>query len=380
MPKFRIFVLFLSLLIPQLVFGQTESAFVFPNNIELVSGGSAEVTVDLFLPENRHLYISNTSALSFNKPTQFSSKSKGFLVAIKENPSGDKKEEDLILKGKGETKSGSYLLSVYETGGRKASVKPEKLTIEIFTQWCNSETNKCYEPKKIRKTISVIVSKEKEKKPVVKSRSSGGILWANSLKDAKSKAQKTNQNIFFAISAPAWCGACVYLEEKVLSKKNVIQTLNSKFVSVTLDDESKEIDNFKFDGYPTLFVLDPKGKVIVQEISFDSETNLLKEIKKYEKNASTVATTTTPTGPTPPTTTLAGKVHTYSIKQELKFTENTNGTWSLTSQEGSFVLEETRRDDNYIILSQAQKGNFYALPVSGKLAYYMKDGKWVQLD
>jgi thioredoxin-related protein len=364
--------LFFIILIPQLILAQTESAFVFPDNAEMISGGSADISVDLFLPEDRHLYVENLSAMSFNKPTQFNAKTKGFLVSIKENPDTDKKEEDLILKGKGSKKAGTYILTVFETSGRKPSPKPEQVSIEVTTQWCNSVSGKCFEPKKLNKTISIIITKEKEKSPVVNARSSGGISWTETLEKAKASAQKSKQNIFFAISAPEWCGACAYMEKNLFTKKNVIQTLNSKFVSVQLNDESPEIKKFNFEGYPTLFILDPKGKILIQDFNFSDEPAFLSALKKYEASANSVSVPSVE-NPDP-------KVHSYSIKQELKFTENANGKWALDSQEGKYTLDETRRDEKFIILLNGKTSTFYALPVASKTAFYMKDGKWIPLD
>lgn len=369
--KMFLLLFFFSLSFP--VFAQTDKGFqLSTSSVELTPGGSAEITVDVYIPNNQHLYVKKASALSFNNPTVFSSKTKGFDVAIKEEPTSQQKGEDFILAGQGSSKAGTYVLTVYETLGRGATKKPLDLSLAITTQWCNSQTDQCFQPKTLTKKLKVSVKGEKNiSMAMTKSRASGGVAWIQKFNDAKSKATSSKQNIFVIITAPTWCGYCIVLERDVFAKENVIKTLNSKFVPLQILDSNSDQNQFSFSGYPTMFMLDSKGKKIA-EINARNETSFLAAIQKYEVTGGGGGDS--PSEDSSPTT------FNYSIKISGKFSKNSDGTWNHSENSGTTKLVEYSRDQNYIILQKQGENQFYALPQRGKKAYYLKNNKWELLE
>ncbi|MCB1176011.1 MAG: thioredoxin family protein [Leptospiraceae bacterium] len=359
----KFLILFLSF--PIALFSQTSSAFEISSstNLEMRSGGSSDLNLDVFIPKNQHLYIKKASALSFNNPTEFSIKTKGFDVIIKEEPSSEKKGEDYILPGNGSSKAGTYVLTIFETKGEKPSKRPKSVTLEIKTQWCNSSTDQCFSPKKITKKFKVKINGDKEVS-MVKSRASGGVQWLSSFDQAKSNAKSSGQNIFVVITAPTWCGYCKVLERDVFSKSSVQNTLNTKFVSLQILDTNPDKRKFNFSGYPTMYMLDQNGKKISDVYGRD-ESSFLASIKKYEASGGGGSSET------------EGKTSfKYSIKIEGSFKKNLNGTWTQSVDGTTKTYKEYSRDENYVILQNEEATQFYALPQRGNKAYYLKNNKW----
>jgi len=371
--SFFVFSLFLS----SSLLSQTDTSFqILPNsNLEIKPGGSAEISIDVFIPEDKHLYVKKVSALSFNRPTEFSIGTKGFGAIVKEAPSSEKKGEDYILQGKGSSKAGTYVLTVFETGGKTASKIPTNVVLEIKTQWCITTSEKCLEPKTIKKNLAITISGEKQAIGGIKQRGSAGVQWLSSLNSAKSSATNSKQNIFAIVTAPEWCGYCQHMETEVFSKDKVIKTLNSKFIPLQVLDTSSDLNKFKFDGYPTMYILDGKGKVVVAELSGDDEKSFLAAVKKYESSAVSPENNTPP-----PKEDSEGTSFTYIIKQEGKFKKNPDGTWNQIAGTSSNTLTETSRDENFIILYNEKEKQSYALPLRGKKAYYLKNNKWEPFD
>jgi thioredoxin-related protein len=354
------------------VLSQSENSFeLSTSSIELKPGGSTEIQVDVYIPKNQHLYVKKASALSFNNPTTFVSLTKGIDIVIQEEPSSEKKGEDYILAGQGSSKAGTYTLTIYETLGKISSAKPTDATIAINTQFCNSQTDQCLNPKTITKKIKVFIKGEKEVSMVMtKSRASGGVQWIQSLSDAKSKAASSKQNIFVIITAPTWCGYCKVLERDVFAKDKVINTLNTKFVPLQVLDTSSDLNKFSFKGFPTMFMLDSNGKQL-SEVNGRNETSFLASIQRFEVSG---------TEDTPSNVESSPQSFQYAIKVTGKFAKNANGTWTHT--EGSTVsnYKEYSRDENYIILQKEGENQFYAFPQRGKKAYYLKNNKWELLE
>ena len=81
--------------------------------------------------------------MSFNNTTKFEiSPTYGFGVSIDKFPKGIKKDQDIILKGKGRKyKAGTYTLKIYETKGRRPQRKVHRFKLKIWTQTCNTVSN-----------------------------------------------------------------------------------------------------------------------------------------------------------------------------------------------------------------------------------------------
>jgi thioredoxin-related protein len=394
---FSIIILFIS----SSLFSQAEPTFKIntEKSIKMNSGASQDISLDVFIPEGNHIYIKNDSAMSFNIPTTFTISTPGFGIAIKDVPSSQKKGEDYILSGKGlTTKAGTYTLTIYETKGRAVSEKAIPVTIAIHTQWCDSSTDKCYKPKTLQKKIDIFVIGEKkvscQERTItrrLKKNSSDttalsldstsekkvkenvdAVNWIQSYNTALSQASTSGKNVFLVITAPDWCGYCQMLEAEVFSKKAVISSLNEKFIPLQILDSNPEQSKFQFQGYPTMMMLDTKGKVIA-DINGRTEDSFLASIKKYEFSDSDNKVS-------PSTEEVSPTSFNYSIKVTGNFSKNTDGSWVQTINGSKVKLNEIKRDSKYVVLQEEVSKQYYALPLKSKKAFILKDNKWEPFD
>lgn len=98
--------------------------------------------------------------------------------------------------------------------------------------------------------------------------------WAAILK--KAKAEK---KIVFLDAYTTWCGPCKLLQKNVFTKPEVGALFNQKFINVKVDMESGEgpklAKKYPLEGYPTLFFIDPDGKIVKQVIGYQNPETLL---------------------------------------------------------------------------------------------------------
>lgn len=332
------------------------------------SGGSLPLQVEVRIPENRHIYLENLSSLSFNIVTEFqTADNSGWAIEVSELPRGEKKEHDMILSGRGlERAAGTYKLNIFETLGRDVGDSVIPVTIKIKTQMCNTETNICYRPVEMSKTLSFKVDQPRERFAPVSHR--GGVNWITSFDEAKNKARQSGQNIFVVITAPEWCGYCVQLERNVFSKNSVHSTLNTKFIPLRILDSNADKNKFNFSGYPTMIVMNAGGSEFTRSIG-RNESAFLNALKPYEKEAGGNNDNTTDTG--------GGGTYTYTQTIEGKFIHNGNGRWEMETPYGeNEECEEIKRSDRYIILRSRSNGTYYAVPSENGKAYVYVDGKW----
>ncbi len=79
-------------------------------------------------------------------------------------------------------------------------------------------------------------------------------------------AKKENKPIFLDVYA-SWCGPCKLLKKNSFPDVEVGKYFNDNFINVTLDGEKgdglKVARELKVKGYPSLYVLNSKGELIV---------------------------------------------------------------------------------------------------------------------
>ncbi|MGL1893876.1 MAG: thioredoxin family protein [Spirochaetaceae bacterium] len=111
------------------------------------------------------------------------------------------------------------------------------------------------------------------------------VEWLSGYTEAKKAAVEQNKNIFVLITAPSWCHWCKLLENNVLSKDQLKDTLNSDFIPLKLLDvvdgvRNPQLNFFEFRGFPTVRIYDPNGKFLENVYSQDLQETL-KNLKKY---------------------------------------------------------------------------------------------------
>lgn len=106
--------------------------------------------------------------------------------------------------------------------------------------------------------------------------------WADLLKQAK----KENKLIFLD-AYTTWCGPCKLLQKNVFTREDVATTFNGNFINVKIDMESGEgpalTKKYPIEGYPTLFFINSKGKVVKQLLGYQQPQDLIKAAKSVQK-------------------------------------------------------------------------------------------------
>ncbi|WP_353722552.1 thioredoxin family protein [Dyadobacter sp. 676] len=107
--------------------------------------------------------------------------------------------------------------------------------------------------------------------------------WSAILKQAK----KENKVIFLD-AYTTWCGPCKLLQKNVFTRDDVAAAFNGNFINVKIDMESGEgpalAKKYPIEGYPTLFFINSKGKVVKQLLGYQQPQDLIKVAKSIQKN------------------------------------------------------------------------------------------------
>ncbi len=112
------------------------------------------------------------------------------------------------------------------------------------------------------------------------------VQWLMSYKQALDKAQEEEKPMFILITAPSWCSPCQRLEEEVFATEEVADYLNEKFIPVMILDEvdgkrNPDLDRFDFPGFPTMFILNSKGKEQDKIIGYVNPVYFYEFMKQY---------------------------------------------------------------------------------------------------
>lgn len=106
--------------------------------------------------------------------------------------------------------------------------------------------------------------------------------WASVVK----KARAENKIIFLDAYA-SWCGPCKLLQKNVFTRADVGEVFNKNFINVKVDMERGEGPQlarlFPLEAYPTLFFIEPSGKIVKKVIGYqtpEAMINLGKSIAK----------------------------------------------------------------------------------------------------
>lgn len=96
-------------------------------------------------------------------------------------------------------------------------------------------------------------------------------FFKGTFQEALEKAQAENKPIFLDIYA-TWCGPCKMLKKYTFSDKEVGDYYNANFINIAVDGETTEgrelANNFNIKGYPTLLIVDKKGKQVAKQVGF----------------------------------------------------------------------------------------------------------------
>lgn len=118
------------------------------------------------------------------------------------------------------------------------------------------------------------------KKESTKLQEEEGIKFSHiSLTEAKKLASESGQYIFID-AYTSWCGPCKKMAATTFKNAEVGELFNEKFINLKIDCE-KDADGpeisklYKIRAYPTLLIIDSKGKLIKEVIGFQTEDRLI---------------------------------------------------------------------------------------------------------
>jgi thiol-disulfide isomerase/thioredoxin len=92
------------------------------------------------------------------------------------------------------------------------------------------------------------------------------IEWKSDLESAYEAGQERQKNVLVLVTAPSWCAPCRELRENALRAPRVVQWVNRNYVPVRLLDSNPTHARLSFPGYPTLFVMSPRGKELARHV------------------------------------------------------------------------------------------------------------------
>ena len=138
-------------------------------------------------------------------------------------------------------------------------------------------------------TLAVSVANAEDgKKKEIKSDEKGIVFTPGTWSEILKKAKAEKKVIFFD-AYTTWCGPCKLLQKNVFTRADVAEVFNKSFINVKFDMESGEgpklAQKYPLEGYPTLFFIDPDGKVVQQVIGYQNPDALIKIGKKIPKYA-----------------------------------------------------------------------------------------------
>jgi thioredoxin-related protein len=141
------------------------------------------------------------------------------------------------------------------------------------------------------------------KSEVTTTSESSEIKWL-SLEDAMKAAAKSKKGVFIDMYTE-WCGPCKMLDRNTFSDKSVIDHINANYHAVKFNAEGNQEVTFngkkysnpnyrpttgrnsaheftaflQVRGYPTMYILNPKGEVQINIVGYRNPEQLLTELK-----------------------------------------------------------------------------------------------------
>lgn len=118
---------------------------------------------------------------------------------------------------------------------------------------------------------------------VRRTRAARQISWLTDYNAALRKARLGKKNILVNFCT-TWSGPCLFLEERTFNDAEVV-ALTDEYICLKLDGdlERKFIKQFDIQSYPTLLILDAKGKELSKVIGYQPASELSAYLKQYLK-------------------------------------------------------------------------------------------------
>jgi len=121
-----------------------------------------------------------------------------------------------------------------------------------------------------------------------KSAAETGIQFTGEAWAAIVKRAKTENKIIFLDAYASWCGPCKLLQKNVFTRQDVGELFNKNFINVKVDMERGEGPQlarlFPLEAYPTLFFIEPSGKIVRKAVGYRTAEQLIELGKSVLNN------------------------------------------------------------------------------------------------
>ena len=107
------------------------------------------------------------------------------------------------------------------------------------------------------------------------------VKWRYDYAAARKEASETGKPLLLDFGTE-WCGPCRKLEATTFRDPKIVAALNERFVPVKLngDKETRLVSAMAVDGFPTLIVAGPDGKVSARQSGFLTVSQLADLLSK----------------------------------------------------------------------------------------------------
>lgn len=116
--------------------------------------------------------------------------------------------------------------------------------------------------------------------PLEAAQKKSNVKWVKTRREAMALSKKTGKPILMDVNA-VWCGPCKMMKDEVFDKPAFAQEAK-RWVLWSLDgDRHATLANFYgADGFPTLIVLKPNGKVVARESGYGGPAATMRFIRR----------------------------------------------------------------------------------------------------
>lgn len=250
-----------------------------PDEISLTAGRSADFSITATVPKNHHIYLKHANKNGHAVLTNFAVPAEtGFQLKEKKQPVGIKVDNEFVLRSTGTFTFELSELAMNESG--KSLTLPIAMRVQICEE---GQVGICYMPVTIEKKLKVVIAGPEF---LTRDLPDGTLPWINNHSTALEAAKIKNLNVFALISDPARCGACAYLESKILTDAAVNKMLQKRFVlyRVPRNEYSHAPISGSF-GIPFYFIISPDGKNVQKWMGAPAAQAFVQRLEPYAKDS-----------------------------------------------------------------------------------------------
>jgi thioredoxin 1 len=117
---------------------------------------------------------------------------------------------------------------------------------------------------------------------------SNRIVWAANYTTAHQQAVESDKPIILFFTAK-WCSPCRIMKRNVWADEQVMNTVNSAFIPVTIEVDdpvsAAALSRYRIGVTPTTIITDPQGKVLARIEARMDKTNFLELLRRLNSSA-----------------------------------------------------------------------------------------------